>query len=230
MKNELLHSYLTNGFQKIIGFQEAPTFLFLDHLSQFTDIKGGALEIGVHHGQFFIGINSLVPSHFKSYAVDIFDHKDLNIDQSGDGDLSKFLQNLKAFDVHNGQNTVIIKGDSTDKKIFEPVERCHFISVDGGHTPEHVINDLSVACDLITSNGVLIVDDYFNHWWPSVTEGIMKYLMTNPTLVPFATSKNKMWMSKISWKKRYYEFSKLASGFQKTETKFFGHEIIDLWN
>lgn len=228
--NSNLEKYLNNSCNRIIGFQEPPTFIFLDYLNTFTDKKGGALEIGVHHGQFYLAMNSLVASDHKSYAVDIFDDKELNVDNSGDGDLSKFLENLDAYDLHHGQNTVIIKGDSTDRTIFEAVERCHFISVDGGHTPEHVINDLTVAASLVTDNGVVIVDDYFNHWWPSVTEGITKYLMTSPTLVPFATSKNKMWMSRLSWKKRYYEFSKMAPGFQKTPTRFFGHDIIDLWN
>jgi hypothetical protein len=229
--NQYLKSYLENGFPNIIGFQEVPTFLFLDHLdASFPTKKGGALEIGVHHGQFFIALNSLTQENFKSYAIDVFDNKDLNVDQSGDGDLSIFLENLDRYDKHQGKNTVIIKGDSTDRSIFENVEKCHFISVDGGHTPEHVVNDLTVCSDIVTDNGVVIVDDYFNHWWPSVTEGIVKYLITTPTLVPFATSKNKMWMCKLSWKKKYLDIARSAPSFQKTNCRFFGHDLVDLWN
>lgn len=228
--NKNLEKYLTQAYEKIIGFQEPSTFMFLDYLDKFVEKKGGALEIGVHHGQFFIGLNSLIPAEYKSYAIDIFDQQELNIDNSGEGNLSVFLENLDNYDIHKGTNTVIIKGDSTDLSIFESVERCHYISVDGGHTPEHVINDLNAASNLITDTGVVILDDYFNHWWPSVTEGITKYLLTYPKLVPFASTKNKLWLCRISIQKQYYEYSKNAANFQKTPTRFFGHDIIDLWN
>ncbi len=226
--NDNLKHYIENCYKNITGFQEIPTFLLLDHLDKFTEKKGGAMEIGIHHGQFYIGLNSLIPANFKSYAIDVFDQT-LNIDNSGDGDLEKFLNNLNTYDHHKGENTIIIKGDSTDVSVFKNIEKCHYISVDGGHTPQHVLNDLKIVSTLVTDDGIVIVDDYFNHWWPSVTEGITYFLMTHPTLVPFATSKNKMWMCKITKKHKYYNHCLTAPTFNKTQTSFFNHNIVDLW-
>ena len=190
--------------------------------------EGGVLEIGIHHGQFFIALNQLIDDH-QSYAVDVFDDQHLNIDFSGEGDYHQFIDNLNKFDKHRGQNVKIIKGDSTDNSIFDNISKCHYVSVDGGHTVQHVINDLTIATNLLTNNGIVIVDDYFNHWWPSVTEGIMKFLMTSPILVPFATSKNKMWMCKLSYQNKYFEYIKNIEDFNITHVKFFGHNIINIW-
>lgn len=227
--NEHLKKYIDNGFTKVNGFCPIETLSILDYLDNFTTKSAGALEIGIHHGQFFIALNQLVSESYTSYAVDVFGRQDLNIDASGEGNYQQFINNLKLYDKYQGSNVRVIQGDSTDRNVFSNMNQCHYISVDGGHTPEHVVNDLTVAADLVTNNGVVIVDDYFNHWWPSVTEGIAKYLMTTPRLVPFATSKNKMWMCKLSYKRQYYNYIKDIPQFNKTETKFFDKEIIDLW-
>lgn len=227
--NAFLRKYIDNGFAKVNGFCPLETLSILDYLDNFTDKSAGALEIGIHHGQFFIALNQLVSDTHTSYAVDVFNRQDLNIDSSGEGNYQQFIDNLKLYDRHQGSNVRVLPGDSTDRTVFSNMGQFHYISVDGGHTPEHVVNDLIVAADLVTNNGIVIVDDYFNHWWPSVTEGIAKYLLTTPTLVPFATSKNKMWMCKLSYKRQYYNYIKTIPQFNKTETKFFDKEIIDLW-
>jgi predicted O-methyltransferase YrrM len=41
-----------------------------------------------------------------------------------------------------------------------------FISIDGGHTPEHTVSDLNLACRLINNQGVVILDDVLHHPWP----------------------------------------------------------------
>jgi hypothetical protein len=187
------------------------------------------MEIGIHHGQFFIGLNQVATD--TSYAIDVFDSQDLNIDDSGKGDYEKFLYNLKYHDPrHSGSNVKVIKGDSLDPSTFDEVSKCDIISVDGGHTPFHVVSDLTTAATLIKPNGIVILDDYFNHWWPSVTEGLIKYLQQTPHLVPFCTSENKMWLCSVSYRDRYTSHIKqIGHGFGKTETSFFGHNIIDLW-
>lgn len=229
MNNEHLLKYIQEGFAKVTGFCPTSTLTILDYLDNLEQKSGGALEIGVHHGQLFIALNQLIPQNFTSYAVDIFDNQDLNIDKSGEGNKIKFLENLKNFDRHAGTNVQIIQGDSTDTSIFENIGKFHYISVDGGHMVEHVINDLSIAQKLVSSNGVVILDDYFNHWWPSVTEGVFKYLNNSPTLVPFATSQNKMWLCKLSYKIKYYNYISTIPQFNKTPTMINGHKIIDLW-
>lgn len=228
MKKELAE-YLDKTHDNIIGFCPVQTIWALDFLEGIDINKNhGIMEIGVHHGQFFIALNSIVNPEFQSVAVDVFDRQDLNIDSSGEGDYNIFLDNLRAYDVHGGSNVIIRSGDSTDHKTFDqlPAEY-RYISVDGGHTVQHVMNDMQLAARFIHNEGIVILDDYFNHWWPSVTEGIFKYMSTSPTLVPFMSTPNKLWFCKLSYKKRYYEHMNQVTNGNKCCTKLFGHDIID---
>jgi len=228
MKKELAE-YLDKAYNNIIGFCPVQTIWALDFLEGIDINKNhGIMEIGVHHGQFFIALNSIVNPKFQSVAVDVFDRQDLNIDSSGKGDRNIFLDNLRAYDVHGGSNVIIRSGDSTDHRTFDqlPTEY-RYISVDGGHTVQHVMNDMQLAARFIHNEGIVILDDYFNHWWPSVTEGIFKYMSTSPTLVPFMSTPNKLWFCKLSYKKSYYEHMNQVTNGNKCCTKLFGHDIID---
>jgi cephalosporin hydroxylase len=231
--NYYLNSYLQNGFRNIDGFCPQYTIQILNLLQNLDFNKNyGIMEIGIHHGQFFLALNSLVESNFKSVAIDIFDRQDLNIDNSGCGVKQVFLDNLKKYDRHAGENVIVVEGDSTDNFIFEGVEipkQYKYISVDGGHTVEHVISDLNLAAQYISNEGLVIVDDYLNHWWPSVTEGLFKYLSTNPTLVPVMTTPNKMWLSKLSYNLKYYDEINRFAISNKNKVNLFGHQLVNFW-
>jgi hypothetical protein len=224
-----LAEYLDKAYNNIVGFCPHQTIWALDFLENIDINKHhGVMEIGVHHGQFFIALNSIVDPQFSSVAVDVFERQDLNIDFSGEGDRNIFENNLLQYDVHQGKNVIIAEGDSTDHRTFDQLPTAYrYISVDGGHTIEHVINDMQLAATFIANEGVVIVDDYFNHWWPSVTEGIFKYMSMTPTLVPFMSTPNKLWFCKLSYKNRYYAHMNQVTG-NKCCTKLFGHDIIDL--
>lgn len=56
-----------------------------------------SLEIGVHHGKYFIGIENLTPPEQEAFAVDVFSSQHLNLDGSGRGDLEIFQDNLRKF-------------------------------------------------------------------------------------------------------------------------------------
>lgn len=228
MRKELTE-YLDKAYNNVIGFCPINTIWALDFLENIDINKDhGIMEIGVHHGQFFIALNSIVNPKFKSVAVDVFDRQDLNIDASGLGDKNIFLSNLQQYDLHKGENVLLVEGDSTNHRIFESIpQEYRYISVDGGHTVQHVINDMELSAKFISNEGVVIVDDYFNHWWPSVTEGIFKYMNTSPTLIPFMSTPNKLWFCKLSYKKRYYDYMNQVEN-NKCCTKLFGHDIIDL--
>jgi hypothetical protein len=205
-------------------------FLTLDLLDS-ADINktGGVMEIGVHHGQFYMMLNALTKITDQSYAVDVFENQSLNIDRSGNGSKELFQANLKNVDVHKGQNTCVIQGDSTDTKL-ELVKNIgpgtlRFISIDGGHTANHTINDLKLANELISNEGVVILDDITHYFWLGVMEGTVKFLQNSPTLVPFAIGQNKLYLSKLSYQDYYYELVK-NSGLGKKSQHFFGHNLI----
>lgn len=225
----MIDQYLQYGFDQINGFCPKSALVLLDHMNKLVDApQKRVMEIGVHHGQFFIGMNQLANS--QSYAIDVFDKQEFNIDRSGKGDLHQFIKNMEMYDHANrGKNVEIIQGDSLDSRTFENVEPCCYISVDGGHTPSHVVNDLTMAQQCMEHSGIIIVDDYFNHWWPSVTEGIVKFLMTTPKIIPFCTSPNKMWFCNLTYRDQYIKHVSTVQHYGQTPTAFFGYPILDIW-
>ena len=229
--NSNLQNYKQNGFNNIEGWCCDELFTTIDFFDSLPiNKKGGIAEIGVHHGKLFTLLNSIVEPNFNSYAIDIFDNQTLNIDRSGNGNLQIFKNNLEKYDVHKGKNTIIISGDSTDTalqltKTIQPGS-LRFISIDGGHTAEHAFNDLKIAEQLISNEGIVIVDDILNHRWLGVYEGVIKYLQTNPTLVPIMMGHNKLYMAKMSYKDYYLGNCQNINLPGKCNLDFWGFNIL----
>lgn len=228
--NKHLEIYKKIGFPNVEGWCDIMLFDVIDALDSLTFNKsGGCLEIGVHHGKFYLLLNQVIAPEFRSYAVDIFDRQELNIDQSGKGVLDQFKNNLKLYDFHHGENTDIIMGDSTDPalRIEEKIGlgKCRFISIDGGHTAEHTISDLGLSAKLVCNEGVVILDDILNYHWLGVIEGVNMFLGARPTLVPFAIGFNKLFMCKLSY--QYSYFDAFVNHKLKTKiTRFYGHKLV----
>jgi predicted O-methyltransferase YrrM len=230
--NEHLWRYQADGFQHVEGWCRAQLFETLGLLNGLGINKsGGCLEIGVHHGKLYILLNQAIDATETSYAIDLFERQALNIDYSGAGSLEIFKSNLEKYDVHKGANTTIIAGDSTDSALdLENRIRkgsLRFISIDGGHTAEHTVSDLTLANKLVANEGVVILDDIFSRDWPGVTEGVGKFLGQYPTLVPFAIGHNKLYLSKLSYQRVYCELfstSRLAT----KNVNFYGNALVAL--
>jgi hypothetical protein len=233
-----LQNYKLNGFNQVQGWCSTDTFKIINFLNSLPiNKKGGIAEIGVYHGKFYILLNAIVDVDFNSYAIDIFDKQHLNPDfkhysvDSVTGNLETFKNNLQQYDVHKGKNTIIIAGDSTDPalqltKNIEPGS-LKFVSVDGGHSVEHVLNDLKIAEELVSNEGVVIVDDILNETSLGVYEGVVRYLETKPTLVPIIMGHNKLYMSKISYRDYYFDSCQNTKLFkQQFVNNFWGYKIM----
>ena len=229
--NEYLQKYYDNGYKEVEGWVNPKILLIMDYLNWLPVNKsGGACEIGIHHGRFFIALNQLIENDL-SFAIDVFERQDLNIDSSGLGIREKFVDNLKLYDYkHHGDNVTIIEDDSTNPASdikYIPEGSIRFMSVDGGHTVEHVMNDMKIAERILSNEGVVILDDINNHWWMSVIEGLTKYLLTYPPIIPFAVGDNKMFLCKMSYHPFYIKKMQ-ESPFHTKTSKFFGHDIVSI--
>lgn len=165
-------------------------------------IQGDIVEIGVHHGKFLIGCSPLLMEGERAVAIDIWEDQNLNVDNSGCGSKSTFLKHWENF--APDAEVRVISGDSmalSVEDIRQEMSRpkCKFFSVDGGHTPSHVINDLKLAQELMVSGGVVALDDFLGPGWPTVTEGLFDYLAYhNVKLAPFLVFQNKLWLTTFS--------------------------------
>jgi len=229
--NPHLRKYMDAGFDSVEGWCDHRLFHIIDKLN---DVQGGlrtragVLEIGVHHGKFFILLNQLTEESDESAALDLFAEQDLNIDGSGCGNLQAFERNLSLYDKHKGKNVRILSSDSTSlsPSLFAST-RFRFISIDGGHTPEHTLNDLALAADWVHPQGVVVVDDILNYHWLGVFEGVIRFLLTTPTLVPFAIGNNKLFLCRLSYYSRY--FHEISASDLKTKiVSLLGRQLVAL--
>lgn len=187
-----------------------PSLIWLHEIQSALGARGGVLEIGVHHGLFFMALNGMVaPDEGASVALDVFDQQDLNIDKSGKGHLGQLRDNLAVHDRQKGANVSMISADSTRLTAAQRVQlaeaRPKLISIDGGHTAEHTISDLQLAGEIIHEAGAVFVDDILNQNWPGVIEGVVLYLHQRPTLWPVLIGFNKLILVPMSVHARYLE-------------------------
>lgn len=232
IEHEGISRSLVDGMFRVHGYTHRHHAYVLDYLLKLDINKvGGVAEIGIEHGQFYMLLNSVVDGKFPSFAIDIFESQHLNIDGSGRGSLEIFSNNLQTVDVHYGKNTNVVIGDSTDsrthahmRKVIAPGSLRYF-SIDGGHTAEHTLNDLKLATEFISNEGVVIVDDILHPCWMGVLEGTLKFLSEKPTLVPFALGDNKLYLCKLSFYKKYYEHMAKFVLTNPHSHGFFGHQI-----
>lgn len=232
MKEEFSH------YANVHGWLQMSALLFTSYfVNKFLFNKDfESLEIGVHHGKYFIGIENLTPLNCRAVAIDVFDSQSLNIDNSGCGNYEAFSNNVKEFCL-NPSRVNAISMDSLDIDPFVlGVNRFGIISIDGGHTERHTVSDLAKAELLMSPDGIVILDDILNQDWTGVVSGACNYFASqNGRLVPFAVGFNKLFcchFSRVNHIKEILssdrdELAKIKIKINKTTT-FVGHEIFSL--
>lgn len=178
-------------------------------LQEEFGVAGGALEIGVHHGRLAIALSWLLRAGEPLVAIDVFGEQWMNIDGSGAGVRELFTRNWEAH-ANPATPLSVIAADSLALGLGERVRIAaehgafRWISVDGGHTTEHVVSDLLMVQDLLAQGGVVLLDDFMNYHWPGVCEGFAVYMRQYvPKLRPVALSANKLFLASVTVGERY---------------------------
>lgn len=158
-----------------------------------------ALEIGVHHGRFFLALEASMPVDAQCFAVDVFGDQELNIDHSGKGNLAIFNENCARF-AKNSSRIKPVKLDSFSVHACDDLPHQYsLISIDGGHTREHTGSDLLYANNTINPGGLIILDDFSNVNWLGVMEGAIDFLAKpDRRIAPFFAGYNKLFLTTIS--------------------------------
>lgn len=189
---------LLGGHTHVEGWLEpgaAATTLVLADAQRRLGIEGPAVEIGVHHGLYFL-LLALVAE--GGLAIDLFENQHLNVDGSGAGSLAHFERHLHRF--HPSPEKVRI--EAADSLALDPPTLQAWLghasprlfSVDGGHTSRHAENDLRLATAVCGEGAVIIVDDFQNPEWPGVYSGVERYFATPTPWVPLAAGNNKLYI------------------------------------
>ncbi len=207
-----IDEYWRIGFEAVEGWVDLRLLPFLKCIAAAQverNVAGNMAEIGVHHGRLLIALAHLARLGETCVAIDLFDSQELNIDGSGTGSVDRVRQNLASYGPPDAP-VVFIKGDTLALTVADRVEivRLHgpfrMFSVDGGHTAEHVVNDLLFAQDSLSGGGVVLADDYYHRHWPGVTEGVCQFFAHHsPRIKPFLFVHNKLFLANASWHSYY---------------------------
>lgn len=234
MNKKLIRDYTTKRFKNVNGWlsEGAVKIIYtLNNIQSELNISGNIAEIGVHHGKLFILLYLLLKNDEYGVAIDLFGFQDLNLDRSGKGNKKIFLKNLKKY-AKNTNKLKIIERDSTTvklKDIFINKEGYfRLFSVDGGHTAELTLNDLSLSKEAICKGGIIILDDYFNENWPGVSVGTNIFMNKNSEIYPFAIGGNKLFFTNDLEFCDIYKH-KLLNKFKSYKLKFstmWGHQVL----
>jgi hypothetical protein len=233
--NKRFGIYRWTGHRVVAGWL-APEVLdilgVLDSFQRSASVSGAVAEIGVHHGRLFIGLNLLQRDDEPSVAIDVFGDQDLNVDESGKGDLAMFRKNVQRWS--SPENVVVHQGDSTQLQAGELRKLAQggirLFSVDGGHTDPIVFSDMNLAEATLAAGGIVIADDVFNQDWPGVSTGTLRYMESGGELVPFAIGFNKVCFSTQEYSQMYRDILRreFASRYLvlTKSSEFAGHEVL----
>jgi len=211
--------YFDQHFSKVDGWLHEKYGLILDLLDELHEefgIVGHHLEIGVHHGKFFIPVHNMMRAGEKSVAIDIFEAQSENPDKSGLGDHGVFLKNLQELG-RNPEDVIVVPTNSLMIESTQTTDlenkygKFRMFSIDGSHTAQHTFHDFRVAMSLVAWGGVIFVDDYYSPHWPGVHEAINKHFYGGmPKVAPFLFAYNKMLFTTYDLRDAFYEKARLA--------------------
>jgi hypothetical protein len=203
-----LRDYATEGYLEVDGWgidnYLLRIFLALDEMQRARGVGGNLLEIGVHHGRTFILLALMAQEGERSYAIDLFEDQERNIDHSGLGDSTAFASNMRRYAPQAAYD--VIAGDSLFLDFAAAgIEKVRFAHIDGAHYVDAIVNDLTKVQDQMVAGGVVVVDDFHHSLFPGVNEGCHRFLLyaTPRRLIPFAVGKNKLFLTTHSHHEAY---------------------------
>jgi len=181
--------------ERVDGWMARPAADFTAHLLH-VGLHGNVLEFGVFHGRYLCLLYKLTSkTGNKVLGIDSF---------MGSPDINASKQYI----THNIQETC---GDAsrltlhcadtmslTSPQVLELLPApIRFISVDAGHEADNLENDLNLAAELLSTGGIVAVDDAFNFSTPGAIEGTCRFFENDNRgrLAPFAHCYNKLFLT-----------------------------------
>lgn len=225
-------TYLRTGMDQVDGWLNPSTAAYLSGLEvvqRATGPAGDVVEIGIHHGKSFLCLALGLPPEQRAVAIDVFEDRAANVDNSGRGDRGIFERNLA---VHGaGDNVDVVQASSldlADRGFLARGRRFRIFSIDGGHTAEITENDLRLADQTVLDGGLVVLDDVLNRHWLGVITGLFSYLAGGGSLVPAALVPNKLLLATSMDQAKSYRAlltEHFAAGLEKTGVTLAGHDI-----
>lgn len=174
----------------------------IDEVQKKNEFKGDAFEIGVHHGKSAVLFTQLLRDNEFLDVCDIFGDQEKNKSNSGNGNKDIFLSNIK----NHGKEKIRHTFEMLSNELAnEELKKCYrLFHIDGGHDTDEALFDLNLASEVLTDEGVIILDDPFRQDWPGVTEALVHFLEHHRDFIAIAVGFNKLMICKEKVAECYY--------------------------
>jgi len=169
-------------------------FLAVEVCEAFTEESKplSILEVGVFKGAWILSLGKNVPEIERLVGIDpypggheVLRHQ-LPVRVADFGFADKFT--------HYDSWEDMAEGETRD----ELPSRFHVIHVDGDHTFDGAARDLAHVDGWLKTSGVVIVDDFFNPYYPGIASATYKFLESRGFAM-FALSRNKAYASRLDY-------------------------------
>lgn len=184
--------------EKVPGFLTSQNAALWDSLLSYQAeqyILGNMLEIGVYKGRSALMSSLHLREKEKFFLID-----GTPFIEEAETHLNPIL----------GDRAYYIQKMSYDLEIdfFKDIrQKCRWIHIDGEHTGRAVINDLEFCEQMLSDNGILILDDFFNPMYPQLTEAAFRFLHNNKfKLSMFLCGWNKAYLARPMFAVKYRDF------------------------
>jgi hypothetical protein len=189
-----LQAYIAHSISTVQGYLSSLDAHLIASLLSYqdeSDIKGSLCEIGVHHGRLFFMLALARREGERSLAIDLFEDDEINRDTPHAGRDRALLENGRRLRIELSSEE-IHKTSSLDVTAADILNRARgqirFFSIDGSHLYNAVENDLRLAAETLTGEGIIAVDDFFNQDWADASFATYDFLRRTDAFVPFAIS------------------------------------------
>lgn len=178
---------------KIEGWlQRATSLRTMDILAyqEASEIEGPILEIGVYHGKYLsVLARSAQRMGDRVLGIDTFQFKtEAEVRES-------LSRSPETADAKVDLWKCFSHECSPPNLISRMGGRARFISIDGSHEVPDVFLDLVLCEQVISTKGVIAVDDFINPVAFGVNEAVHKFFSTPRKVVPVAYIDNKLFLS-----------------------------------
>lgn len=165
--------------------QSAALFDIFLQMQHHLNVRGHMLEIGVYKGRSAaMSAQHLRPDE-KFFLIDCSNHLD-----DAKRNLDPLLQGRG---VYHKQRSALMTPESIGLRL----RSARWVHIDGGHTGNDVVTDIELCEKLLSDDGVMVLDDFFNPMYPQLTEAVYSYLAQNRyKLTMFLVGYNKAYLSR----------------------------------
>jgi len=170
----------------MLGRLDACVMVALLAHQEAAGIKGALAEFGVYKGRSAMLLATFARPGEELYLVDVAASY---LDREK---IAEVFPSYKFIQSDSGEFIKVALGN-------KPSRTFRFCHSDGSHTFDNVARDLKVAEQILSDDGILVFDDYYNPHYPQVAAALFTYLAQNQTtLRVFLVGSNKCYLCRAS--------------------------------